>query len=180
MKIYSTKFKDLKLIRLKKYRDKRGDIVKIFNKENKNIKKNCFESYISFSKKGAVRGLHGQQGKYSQEKLIYCIQGKALDLAIDLRKKSKTYGKYFSIILSQKNALALFIPSGFAHGYYSFEKENIIYYKLDNYYNPKFESGISYKDSELNIKWPRKKMIVSKKDQSLLTFKEFKKKFKHL
>ena len=92
---------------LKKYQDRRGDIVKIFNKENKNIKIDCFESYISLSKKGAVRGLHGQQGKYTQEKLVYCIQGKALDLAIDLRKNSNIW-KVFKKISSNDN-IAIFI-----------------------------------------------------------------------
>ena len=126
MKIYSTKFKDLKLISLKKYQDRRGDIVKIFNKENKNIKIDCFESYISLSKKGAVRGLHGQQGKYTQEKLIYCIQGKALDLAIDLRKNSKTYGKVFKKKISSNENIAIFIPKGFVHGVISLENKTMI------------------------------------------------------
>ena len=108
------------------------------------------------------------------------MKGKILDVVVDLRKKSRTYGKFFSIILSQKNALALYIPSGFAHGYYSYEKENVIYYKLDNYYNPKFESGIIYNDFELGVKWPNKKMIISKKDKSLLTLNQFRKKFKNL
>ena len=79
----------------------------------------------------------------------------------------------FKIILSHKNALGLFIPAGFAHSYYSFEKENIIYYKLDNYYSPKYESGIIYNDQSLNIKWPKKNMFVSKKDKSLMTMKRF-------
>ena len=97
-----------------------------------------------------------------------------------MRKNSKTFGKVFKIILSQKNALSLFIPAGFAHAYYSFEKENIIYYKLDNYYAPKYESGIIYNDSKLKIKWPKKKMIISTKDKKLLTFANFKKKFKKI
>ena len=101
-----------------------------------------------------------------------------MDVVIDLRKKSKTFGKSFKIILSKKNALGLFIPRGFAHAYYSFEKENIIYYKLDNYYSPKFESGIVYNDKLINIKWPKKKMLVSKKDKNLITINEFKSKFK--
>ena len=135
---------------------------------------------MSFSKKGTVRGLHGQSGKYSQDKLIYCIKGKALDIAVDLRKNSKTFGKSFKIVLSKKNALGLYIPSGFAHAYYSYEKENIIYYKLDNYYAPKFESGILFNDYDLKVKWPRKKMIVSKKDRNLLSLAQFIKKFKGL
>ena len=101
-------------------------------------------------------------------------------MVIDLRRKSKTFGKSFRIILSKKNALGLYIPRGFAHAYYSFEKENIIYYKLDNYYAPKFENGIIYNDKLINVKWPKKKMFVSKKDKNLITLKEFIKKFKSL
>ena len=103
------------------------------------------------------------------------VKGKILDVVIDLRKNSKTFGKVFKIILSQKNALGLYIPAGFGHAYYSYEKENIIYYKLDNYYSPNHESGIIFNDKTLKVKWPVKNMIVSKKDRKLLTFKEFKK-----
>ena len=96
----------------------------------------------------------------------------------NLRRKSKTFGKTFKIILSKKNALGLYIPAGFAHAYYSYDKENIIYYKLDNYYAPKYESGIVYNDKNLNIQWPKKKMKISKKDKNLLTLEEFKFKYR--
>ena len=82
--------------------------------------------------------------------------------------------------MSKKNALGLFIPAGFAHGYFSYDKENIIYYKLDNYYAPKFESGIIYNDPSIDFKWPKKKMIISQKDRDLPSFIQFKKKLKHL
>ena len=108
------------------------------------------------------------------------MKGKILDVVIDLRKNSKTFGKIFSIILSKKNALGLFIPAGFAHAYYSYDKENVIYYKLDNYYAPKFESGIIYNDTTINFKWPNKKMTVSKKDKNLPSFLAFKKKIKYI
>ena len=88
--------------------------------------------------------------------------------------------KLLAIILSKKNALGLYIPAGFAHGYYSFDKENVIYYKLDNYYNPKFENGIAYNDSDLNLKLPKKKVQVSKKDKKLMSFNQFKNKIKYL
>ena len=100
-----------------------------------------------------------------------------MDIVIDLRKKSKTFGKVFSIILSKENALGLYIPAGFAHAYYSYDKQNIIYYKLDNYYAPKYESGILYSDPIVKIKWPSKKMLISVKDKKLLSFNEFKRKF---
>ena len=97
-----------------------------------------------------------------------------MDCVIDLRKKSKTFGKIFSIILSKENNLALYIPEGFAHAYYSFEKENIIYYKLTNYYKPKFEDGINVLDKSLNINWPSGKKVVSIKDKKLKSFANFK------
>ena len=100
-----------------------------------------------------------------------------IDVAIDLRKGSKTFGKYFKIELSDKNGKSVFIPAGFAHAYYSYDKQNIIYYKLDNYYAPKYESGILYSDPIVKIKWPSKKMLISVKDKKLLSFNEFKRKF---
>ena len=116
------------------------------------------------------------QTKFKQSKYVNVLKGKILDVVIDLRKNSKTFGKAFSIILSKDNALGLFIPAGFAHAYYSFYNENIIYYKLDNYYTPKYESGIIYNDPHLKIKWPKKKMFISIKDKNLLSFNEFSKK----
>ena len=120
------------------------------------------------------------QTKNKQSKFVNVLKGKILEVVIDLRKKSKTFGKVFKIILSKKNALGLFIPAGFAHAYYSYDEENIIYYKLDNYYNPKFESGIIYNDKTLKIKWPKKNMVVSIKDKKLSTITQFKKKYKYL
>ena len=126
-----------------------------------------------------MRGFHFQL-KNKQSKYVNVLKGKILDVVIDLRKNSKTFGKTYKIILSKENALGLHIPAGFAHAYYSYEKENIIYYKLDNYYNPKYESGIIFNDKTLKIKWPKKNMIVSKKDKKLITISQFKKKFKYL
>ena len=116
------------------------------------------------------------QIKNKQSKYVNVVKGKILDVVIDLRKNSKTFGKVFSIVLSKKNALGLYIPAGFAHAYYSYDKENIIYYKLDNYYNPKYESGIIYNDPSINIKWPKKKMIISKKIENCLQLINLKKK----
>ena len=130
-------------------------------------------------KKNVLRGFHFQT-RFKQSKYVNVVKGKILDVVIDLRKNSKTFGKSFRIILSKKNALGLFIPSGFAHAYYSYEKENIIYYKLDNYYAPNYENGIIYNDKYIKINWPRKKMAVSKKDKKLQSFKKFKQKFKGL
>ncbi len=171
MKIYKTKFKDLLIIKQKNNIDLRGSLRETFNK--KIFKKNNFIfEYCTISKKDSLRGFHYQY-KFQQAKYVNVIKGKILDCVIDLRKKSKTFGKVFKIILSEKNCLSLYIPEGFAHAYYSFEKENIIYYKLTNYYKPQFERGINAKDIHFNIKWPGKKNLMSKKDKKLISFKEF-------
>ena len=134
---------------------------------------------MSYSKQNVVRGLHIQT-KNPQGKFVTVIKGKIFDVAIDLRKKSKTFGKVFKIILSEKNCLSLYIPEGFAHGYYSYDKLNIIYYKLSNYYKPNFEDGINIKDKYLKIKWPGRNHLISKKDKDLQSIEEFKKNYKFL
>ena len=101
------------------------------------------------------------------------MTGKILDVVIDVRTKSRTFGKTFKIVLSQQNATGLFIPRGFAHAYYSYEKENIINYKLDNFYKPKYENGIIYNDKIINIRWPKKRVFLSIKDQKLQSFEIF-------
>lgn len=177
MNIKKTKFKGLLIIKQKNNKDNRGNLRETFN--NKILNKRFVFEYCTVSKKNVFRGFHFQL-KNTQSKYINVVKGKILDIVIDLRKNSKTFGKVFSIVLSKKNALGLFIPSGFAHAYYSYDKENIIYYKLDNYYSPKFENGIIYSDKSINYKWPNKKMIVSKKDKNLLTIAQFKKTIKYL
>ena len=119
-----------------------------------------------------VRGLHIQKKIY-QAKYVSVVKGKIFDVALDLRKKSKTFGKTFSIELSENNCKSLYIPEGFAHAYYSFSKLNIIYYQLSNYYEPKYEDGIIWNDKSLKLKWPIKKPIVSIKDKQLGTFNDF-------
>ena len=122
--------------------------------------------------KNILRGFHFQT-KFQQSKYVNVLKGKILDVVVDLRKNSQTFGKSFKIVLSQKNATSLFIPKGFAHAYFSYDTENIIYYKLDNFYKPKFEDGIIFNDKKLKIKWPKLKMIISKKDKKLRSLKDF-------
>ena len=167
MIIKKTKFKDLLVIKQKNNLDSRGNLRETFN--FKILKKKFVFEYCTTSKRNAFRGFHFQTKK-KQAKYVSVLKGKILDIVIDLRKNSKTFGKSFSIILSRKNALSLYIPAGFAHAYYSYDKENIIYYKLDNYYNPKFESGIIFSDPKLNLKIPMKNLKVSEKDKKLMTF----------
>ena len=177
MIIKKTNFKDLFIVKQKNNIDKRGVLRETFN--DKILKKKFIFEYCTTSKKNTFRGFHFQS-KNKQSKFVNVLKGKILDIVIDLRKKSKTFGKVFKIILSKENALGLFIPAGFAHAYYCYENENIIYYKLDNYYNPKYESGIIFNDKTLKIKLPKKNMIISKKDKKLLSMSEFKKKFNYL
>ena len=176
MIIKKTKFKDLLVVKQMNNIDKRGSLRETYN--NKILKKKFIFEYCTTSKGNVLRGFHFQT-KFTQSKYVNVIKGKILDVVIDLRKNSKTFGKTFKIILSAKNALSLYVPKGFAHAYYSYEKENIIYYKLDDFYAPKYEFGIIYNDKSLKIKWP-KKIITSEKDKKLLTFNEVKKQFKGL
>jgi len=178
MKIINTGFRGLKIVKQNSYNDKRGSLRITHNSKilkNKNFK----YEYCTSSKKNALRGFHFQY-KFQQAKYVNVLKGKILDCVIDLRKKSKTFGKNFQIILSDKNNLSLYIPKGFAHGYYSYEKENIIYYKLTDYYHLKFENGINLLDAKLKIKWPSKSLLISKKDNALGTFEDFKKNYKNL
>ena len=170
MKIKKTKFKDLLIIENQKYLDSRGEFRELLIE--KEIKIKFPFNVISISKKNVIRGLHYQVNK-PQGKFISVLKGEILDVAVDLRKNSKTFGKSFKIILSQKNATSLYIPKGFAHAYLSYDVENIIYYKLDNFYKPKFEDGIIFNDRQLKIKWPKLKIAISKKDKKLRTFKDF-------
>ena len=177
MKIIKTKIKNLLILKQKNNVDNRGSLRETFNKKILN-KKFIFE-YCTTSKANALRGFHFQY-KYQQAKFVSVLKGKILDCVIDLRRNSKTFGKTFKIILSDKNCLSLYIPEGFAHAYYSYDKFNIVYYKLTNYYKPKFENGINLLDKSLGIRWPKKKFKISKKDRKLKSFKEFCETYKFL
>ena len=177
MIVKKTKFKGLLVVKQLNNIDTRGSLRETFN--DKYLKKKFIFEYCTTSKKNVLRGFHFQS-KFKQSKFVNVIKGKILDVVIDLRKNSKTFGKTFKIILSQKNALSLYIPAGFAHAYYSYDKENIIYYKLDNYYAPKYENGIIFNDKTFKISWPRKNMLISKKDKNQPSFDNFLKKFKAL
>ena len=171
MKISNTKFSDLRIIKGINHYDNRGYFRETFKNsffKNKNFIFWC----LSKSKKNVLRGLHLQK-KFPQEKFISVVKGKILDVTVDLRKKSKTFGKHFSIILSEKNSTSLFIPAGFAHGYYSLEKDNLIFYGCTNYRTKKDEVGILWNDKTLKIKWPSAKPILSKKDKYNITFEKF-------
>jgi dTDP-4-dehydrorhamnose 3,5-epimerase len=172
MEVIHTKFKDLKLIKTKIFKDQRGFFKEVF--KNKVEKSNNFIfDCMSCSKKNVLRGLHFQK-KNSQAKLLTVVQGRIFDVCVDLRKKSKTYGKYFSIELSQKSELSILVPSGFAHGFQCLSKECVIYYKCSNYRDKNSEATLAWNDPTLKIKWPSKKPILSNKDNKGIFFNDLK------
>ena len=176
MKVINTKFKGLKIIQQKKHGDKRGYLRETYIKKIIKWDDLIFD-YATTSKKNVLRGFHFQS-KFKQAKFVSVLKGKILDCVIDLRTKSDTFGKSYKIVLSAKNCKSLYIPEGFAHAYYSFSEQNIIYYKLSNYFHPEFEDGILWNDKVVIKNWSSKKPIVSNKDKKLKTFKDFKKKYK--
>ena len=170
MKIIKTKIKDLLILKTKLYRDNRGFFKEVEKKKILN-KKFIFDC-LSFSKKNTLRGLH-LQTKNQQAKIITVVQGKILDIAVDVRKNSKSYGKYFAIQMSQDSDFSLYIPEGFAHGFLCLSKNCAVYYKCSNYRNKNSEVTIKWNDKNINIKWPIKKPILSKKDKKGIKFSEF-------
>ena len=162
MKILSTKIKDIKKIKTKIFLDKRGFFKEVYKKRL--IKKDFVFDVMSSSKKGVLRGLHIQT-KFPQAKIITVTNGKIMDVAVDLRKKSKTFGKHFSIIMSENSNFSLFIPAGFAHGFLCLSQNCTINYKCSNYRHKKSEKTLKWDDKLVNIKWPIKKPILSTKDK---------------
>ena len=180
MKINKTFIENLLLIEPQLFKDDRGCFYESYNKNNfdkiNNI--NFVQDNESKSSKGVVRGLHFQKPPFEQTKLVRCVFGNILDVSVDLRTNSKTYGKFFSIELSSENNKQLFIPSGFAHGFQVLSELAIVNYKVDNYYNSKSESGIIWNDKDLSIDWNQNlKIILSEKDLKLSSFKDFKSPF---
>jgi dTDP-4-dehydrorhamnose 3,5-epimerase len=165
MKIFKTKIKDLLILKSQIFKDNRGFLKETFKKNVLN--KNFPFDLISFSKKNVIRGLHFQE-KYSQAKLITVTHGNILDVAVDLRPKSKTFGKYFSIELSHHDDFSFFIPENFAHGFLCLSKSCVVNYKLSNYRKPKYERTLKWNDPDININWKIKKPIMSIKDKKNL------------
>ena len=178
MQIISTTIPDLKIIQLKKYHDERGFFVERYNQKifaDLNLPINYFQDNHSFSLAGVVRGLHYQSNP-PQLKLVGCLRGKILDVAVDIRKNSPTFGKYFATELSHENCRLLLIPAGFAHGFSVIDNNGAdVFYKVDSPYNQASEGGIIFDDPTLNIDWQVKSPIVSSKDKALPTFAQYSK-----
>lgn len=171
MKIYKTKFKDLLVFKSKNFNDKRGFLREVTYE--KYLNKKLIFTIVSKSKKNVLRGLH-MQTKKMQGKYVSVLKGKVLDVVVDMRQKSKTFGKHYKTILSEKNAKSIYIPPGFSHGFLALENESIVLYSCTNYRNAKSETTLRWNDRDLKIKWPIKNPILSEKDSNGISFKDFK------
>ena len=162
MKIKSVKISGLKIIQTKIFFDKRGFFKEVY--KNNLIKKNFKFDVVSLSKKNVIRGLHIQTKK-PQAKVITVVSGKIMDVAVDLRKNSKTFGKYYSLIISDKSDYSFYVPEGFAHGFLCLSDKCIVHYKCSEYRHKESETTLHWSDQTVKIKWPIKKPILSKKDK---------------
>ncbi len=162
------------------FEDDRGCFFESFNKkvfcDETGLDLDFVQNNISVSKRGVIRGLHMQKGEFAQAKLVQVIRGAALDVVIDVRADSETFGKSFACIISEENKRQIFIPKGFLHGFTALKDDTILSYKCDAYYNKNAEVGVRYDDETLNIDWkmPNYRPIISIKDLNLPSFEEFK------
>ena len=180
MNIIKTPIENLLVLEPKVFEDERGYFFESFNKkklEDIGIKESFVQDNESLSNKNVLRGLHFQAPPFAQGKLVRVIKGSVLDIAVDIRKESATYGKYFSIILSEQNKKMFWIPPGFAHGFLTLEDQTIFSYKCSENYNPSSEGSLLWNDPQLNIEWNIDEPIVSAKDQEAQAFTSFKSPF---
>jgi len=174
--IPSPQISGLKLFQPNIFNDERGYFFESYNHEtfkNLGIEDVFVQDNQSCSKKNVIRGLHFQVPPFAQAKLVRVIKGAVLDVAVDLRKESSTYGQHFSVLLSEENQLQLYIPVGFAHGFAALEEDTIFAYKCSNIYHKGSERNILYNDKDLNINWNVKNPIITNKDLQAISFKDF-------
>lgn len=178
MKVEQTPLKDCYIIHNTVFRDDRGYFFESFNKQKfgelTGLDVNFVQDNQSKSQYGVLRGLHFQKGAYAQAKLVRVLEGKVLDVAVDLRKDSSTFGKSFTLELSDSSDTQLFVPRGFAHGFLVLSETAIFFYKCDNFYNKESEGGIAYNDPDLNIDWKidPSSIILSEKDKTNPSLKQ--------
>ncbi|MFK7747182.1 MAG: dTDP-4-dehydrorhamnose 3,5-epimerase [Kordia sp.] len=153
--------------------DSRGSFMESYNEQKFPAKVHFVQDNQSVSQKGVLRGLHFQKGEHAQAKLVRVIRGEVLDVAVDIRPDSETYGQHFSIILNAENNKQLFVPRGFAHGFAVLQDDTIFAYKCDNFYNKEAESGIIYNDADIAIDWMlnEDEIMLSDKDKLLPNLK---------
>jgi dTDP-4-dehydrorhamnose 3,5-epimerase len=180
MQIIKTKIPDLLIIKPDVFEDDRGYFFESYNREKfvqAGIDYKFVQDNESKSQKGVLRGLHFQNPPYAQGKLVRVMKGAVLDVAVDIRKNSPTYGKWASIELSESNKMMYWIPPGFAHGFVTLEDNTVFFYKCTNVYNKQSEGSIRWNDPALNIDWKTKNPILSEKDKITPSFKNFESKF---
>lgn len=182
MNFIKTNIPEVVIIEPNVFGDHRGYFLESFNKKQfeENVQEITFvQDNESKSRKGVLRGLHFQKPPYAQAKLVRCVKGKVLDVAVDIRKESPTYGECVAVELSEENKKQLFVPRGFAHGFVVLSDEAIFAYKVDNYYAPEYEDGIIWNDADLKIDWriSENEIQLSQKDTVLPTLKELKSPF---
>ncbi|PWL30982.1 dTDP-4-dehydrorhamnose 3,5-epimerase [uncultured Roseivirga sp.] len=178
MKVIETGFDGLYELEPKVFGDQRGYFFESYRRElyqELGIQEDFVQDNESFSVKGTLRGLHYQQTPYAQAKLVRVVKGKVLDIALDIRKDSPTFGKHHSVLLEAERHNMFLVPAGFAHGFVALE-DSVFFYKCSNYYNKESEGGILWNDPALNIDWGIENPIVSEKDQVLPTFASYKEK----
>ena len=177
MKVSETELKGCFIIEPQIFSDERAYFFESFNQKKfekkTGLKVNFVQDNQSISQRGVIRGLHLQKGEFAQAKLTRVIKGRVLDVAVDLRKDSPTFGKHFSIELSGENNKQLFVPKGFAHGFSVLEDDTIFAYKCDHYYNKESECGVVYNDKELDIDWKlnKEEIVLAEKDKELKRIK---------
>ena len=181
MKFIETKLKGCFILEPKIITDERGYFMESFNEKTFQAGIGQEVTFVqdnqSFSTKGVLRGLHYQCGEHAQAKLVRVLQGEVLDVAVDLRPNSKTYGQYEAVLLSAENQKQFFIPRGFAHGFLVLSETATFFYKCDNFYNKESEGGLIYNDETVKINWnfPLNELIISEKDQILPNLENTKK-----
>lgn len=177
MKMTRTDIEGLVVIEPRVFGDSRGYFFESFSQREfeKEVGQVRFvQDNESKSSYGVVRGLHFQKPPHTQSKLVRVVKGRVLDVAVDLRRDSKTYGKYFSVELTEDNHLQLFIPKGFAHGFAVLSEEAVFQYKCDEFYAPESEGAIAWNDPDIGVDWqiPEDKVILSEKDKKHPSFKD--------
>lgn len=182
MNITNTKIEGLKIIEPRVFPDDRGYFYESYNEKkyrDVGIDASFVQDNQSFSAKGTLRGLHGQANPFAQGKLVRVLQGRVLDVAVDIRKNSPTFGQYISVELSGENHKQFWVPPGFLHGFVTLEDDTIFTYKVSNYYDKASEIGVVWNDPTLNIDWQTdiSKLLLSPKDEILSTFADFKSPF---
>ena len=176
MEIIKTSIEGLLIIKPDVFKDERGYFFEIYNKERfakEGLMMNFVQDNESKSSKGVLRGLHFQKSPFAQGKLVRVVKGSVMDVAVDLRKNSPTYGKWESVVLTEDNKLQFWIPEGFAHGFVTLEDDTIFNYKCTNIYNKESEGSILWNDPDINIDWNIENPILSEKDKISPLFKDF-------